>query len=207
MFEMLANQNEPEGPDLNDHERKLYESARLAEDLVAGLLGFDAALALLADDRVLALVPPILPGKLVPIGLLPHIGNDEGHEYHFTYYLDRLRTEPNRTLTKRLWASSALIRLGEKLTRHAYFDRRPSLELMRHLRNAVAHGERFLIRDLDKLSQYPAFLTAGPFHWEITPALDGAPLYERFSAGDIGSIIQSIGIHLNDMALARHVQM
>jgi len=197
---------EPGGPDLNQQEVKLFEAAQLAQRLVAGLLGFHAALTLLEDDRVLALIPPKNPGDIVVEGLLPHLGCDKGHAYHFTNYLDQIRSEPNRTLIHRLWASNALIRFGEALKQHGYFNRNPCLEMIRHLRNAVAHGERFEIRDPQKLAKYPAFLTAGLCHWEITPALDGKPLYDVVSMGDIASVIQHAGIHLNNMALERHVQ-
>lgn len=203
---MIMDESQPNYPELNEHERNLHETAKLAQDLAAGLLGFDAALTLLADDRVLRLIPPIIPGELVSTGRLTHLGGGSGHEYHFTHYLDRLRTEPNFTLTKRLWASNALIRLGEELKRYKYFDRHPSLELIFHLRNAVAHNERFSINKPQKLSCFPAYLTAGHCYWEIKPNLDGTPLYDFVSVGDICCIIQFVGIYLNDMSLERHVQ-
>ncbi|MGE3692112.1 MAG: hypothetical protein AB7F98_12115 [Novosphingobium sp.] len=200
------NSVEPTGPQFNEHERKLHETAKLAEDLVAGLLGFDAALTLLDDDRVLQLVPPRKPGKLVPEGKLAHLDSEHGHNYHFLFYLDHIRKEPNRTLTKRLWASNSLIRIGDQLSRYNYFDRHPNLELVRHLRNAVAHGERITIDKPQVLSRFPAHLTAGLCHWEITPALHDQSLYSFVSAGDICSIIQAIGIFLHNRSLERHVQ-
>ena len=197
---------EPSGPDFSDHELKLYQTAKLAEDLFAGLLGFHAALALIADDRILGLVPPVLPGQFVPTGSLTYKSGQLGSTYHFTHYLDHLRSPQNREAIERLWASNALIRLGQELSRYGYFDRDPCFELVRHLRNAVAHGERFLISSPKGLLAHPAHLAAGLVSWEITPALNGVALYDFVAVGDIASIIQLVGIHLNNMALDRHVE-
>jgi hypothetical protein len=193
------------GPKLDEHEQRLSDTADLASELHASLLGFDAALTILADDRVLALIPPVKPGQRIPGGFLPHLGIEGGHRYDFVRYLQRLRQEPQRSLTARLWASNALIRFGEELSRHNYFDHNPCLELVYHLRNAAAHSERFRIDKPEKLDKFPAQLTAGRCHWEITAELDGTPLYEFVSVGDVASIINHAGIHLRNQALARHV--
>ena len=39
----------------------------------------------------------------------------------------------------------AMLTLGDELSVHGYFDRAPILELVYHLRNGVAHGNRFNI--------------------------------------------------------------
>ena len=119
------------GPDLNEQEQWLSDTADLASELHASLLGFDAALTIFADDRVLALIPPVKPGELIPSGLLAHLDSERGHHYDFVRYLQRLRQDPERTTTSRLWASGALIRFADDLTRHNYFDRAPHLELGR----------------------------------------------------------------------------
>lgn len=48
-----------------------------------------------------------------------------------------------REIHDRLWLGGALLALGDELTRASYFDRRPDLEFIRHLRNGVAHGNKF----------------------------------------------------------------
>ena len=96
------------GPKLNEYEQNLSETADLASELHASLLGFDAALTILADDRILALIPPPRPGRRIPGGLLKHLGSEQGHDYDFVRYLQRLRTEPQRTITTRLWGNYIL---------------------------------------------------------------------------------------------------
>lgn len=39
--------------------------------------------------------------------------------------------------------TGALVTVGDALASHRYFDRGPDLELLRHLRNGLAHGNRF----------------------------------------------------------------
>lgn len=202
---MTSQLRAPRIPDLNEKEQQLSGVANLSHELFAAILGFDAALALISDDNIITLIPSVKEGQLVPSKTLTHLNSDSGHNYDFTYYLNLLRNEPSRTLTQRVWASSALIRLGDELARFSYFDRHPCLELVRHLRNAVAHGEKFLIRDKEKLRKFPAALTAGRCHWEITPALNETPLYNFLSVGDIASIINSAGMYLRNRALERHV--
>ena len=200
------NANDSSAPRLNVNEQNLSDTAKMCQDLVAVIFGFDAAITLLSDDRVLNLIPDILPGKFVSVGSLVDRDGTIGAEYHFNYYLHQLRTEPRYWEgTKAIWASSCLIRLGDRLTHHGYFDRSPDLELIRHLRNAVAHNDKFRIDSLKKLHQYPAHLTAGQRNWKIDFAMNGRPLYDLFSVSDICSIVQNVGIELNNRALKRHV--
>jgi hypothetical protein len=45
----------------------------------------------------------------------------------------------------------ALLTLGDELSAYGYFDRAPALELLYHLRNAVAHGNRLNITKEGKI--------------------------------------------------------
>jgi hypothetical protein len=47
------------------------------------------------------------------------------------------------------------LRSGDALERNGYFDRALELELIRHLRNGIAQGNRFDIRDPNKLTKFP----------------------------------------------------
>ena len=43
----------------------------------------------------------------------------------------------------RVWLTGSLLTLGDALKDNDYFDHAPALELVYHLRNGIAHGNRF----------------------------------------------------------------
>lgn len=105
------------------------------------------------------------------------------------------------TLTEynRVWVVGALLTLGDALSRWTYFDRAPELELVRHLRNAVAHGGNFDIRDPARLIKYPAYVRSwtpparnatGPRILEVVPALDGTPIWDFAAIAEVLSLFQ-----------------
>jgi hypothetical protein len=55
----------------------------------------------------------------------------------------------------RVWLTGALLAVGDALKDNDYFDHAPELELVYHLRNGVAHGNRFDIRNLTRLTILP----------------------------------------------------
>jgi hypothetical protein len=102
---------------------------------------------------------------------------------------------------ERVWLTGCLVQLGDALQRHGYFDRAPILELVRHLRNGVGHGNTFRIDNPSKLDRYPAHARAarGPDlpALEITPAVDGTEVLFAFASGDeIAWILRAAGRHL-----------
>src|SRR5690606_13574871 len=77
--------------------------------------------------------------------------------FDLAYVLDLMRAEPAlRDEMDRSWCVSSLIVLGDRLAAEDYHDRAPILEMVRHLRNGVAHGNRFTIRNPDELVTWPA---------------------------------------------------
>jgi hypothetical protein len=102
----------------------------------------------------------------------------------------------------RVWLAGSLLAVGDALEDNSYFDRAPELELVRHLRNGIAHGNRFDIRHPDKLTKYPAHNRDAAFRtntiFEITPALNGRPvLFDFMGAGDVLDLLSSVGLHLD----------
>lgn len=100
-----------------------------------------------------------------------------------------------------------MLAVGDALERNGYFDRAPELELIRHLRNGIAHGNRFHIRDPEKLKKYPAHNRDG-YHngtiFKITPELDGQPvLFDFIGAGDVLDLLHSVGHHLKQMGAGK----
>ncbi len=101
----------------------------------------------------------------------------------------------------RAWCVSSLILLGDRLAAEGYFDRAPVLEMVRHLRNGIAHGNRFTLRNPNELRAWPAHMrdascqSAEPL--EITPGLDGSVvLFDFMAPGDVLDLLISVGTHL-----------
>ena len=110
----------------------------------------------------------------------------------------------------RVWLTGSLLALGDALKEHGYFDHAPALELVYHLRNGIAHGNRFNFTEsgLDRLKKYPAHNRDAWFRkmiFEIAPALNGQEiLFEFMGAGDVLDLLSSVGSHLRD--LTRHLR-
>ena len=99
--------------------------------------------------------------------------------------------------------TGSLLAVGDALKDNGYFDHAPELELVRHLRNGVAHGNHFDIRYPDELTKYPAHNRDGWFRhtvFEITPELDGKPvLFDFMEAGDVLDLLFSVASHLDEI--------
>jgi hypothetical protein len=103
----------------------------------------------------------------------------------------------------RVWLAGSLLAVGDALKDHDYFGHAPLFELVRHLRNGIAHGNRFDIRYLDELKEYPAHNHDADYRgpnstiFEITAALDGQPvLFDFMGAGDVLDLLHSVGADL-----------
>ena len=104
----------------------------------------------------------------------------------------------------RIWLTGSLLAVGDALKDNGYFDHAPELELVRHLRNGVAHGNHFDIRYPDELTNYPAHNRNAAYRtstiFEITPALDGQPvLFHFMEAGDVLNLLASVAHHLDEI--------
>src|SRR5207249_5060267 len=82
----------------------------------------------------------------------------------------------------RVWLAGSLLAVGDALKDHDYFGHAPLFELVRHLRNGIAHGNRFEIRYPDELKEYPAHNRDADYRgpnstiFEITRQLNGQPV-------------------------------
>ena len=105
----------------------------------------------------------------------------------------------------RVWLTGSLLALGDALKDNDYFDHAPALELVYHLRNGIAHGNRFnfMASGLERLKKYPAHNREAWFRkmiFEIAPALNGqAVLFEFMGAGDVLDVLSSVGAHLKEI--------
>lgn len=107
--------------------------------------------------------------------------------------------EPIPTELPRVWPAGSLLAVGDALARNDYFDRAPVLELVRHLRNGIAHGNSFRITNLDRPAHNRDAGYSGPNTsiFEITAAHDGQPvLFDFIGAGDVLDLLYCVGNHL-----------
>jgi hypothetical protein len=79
-------------------------------------------------------------------------------------------------------------------------NRAPLLELIRHLRNGVAHGNSFEIKDAGRLLKFPAHNRAAVTKrdvFEITKRIDGKNvLFDFIEAADVLDVLMSIEFYL-----------
>lgn len=185
--------------------------SQTAQRLASGYYAFLVAHLVAVNPKSINSLPPPKALGEDPIG---EIKRKDGttHTLNLRHYLDLLRQDHGlqRELL-RAWAMGALLTLGDELEKHGYFDRVPELELVYHLRNGVAHGNRVNItkNGRARLARYPAHnrnaavkSPAGVFY-EITPFLSGQVLFDFMGPADVIDLLQSVEIHLSNAAGAR----
>ena len=172
-----------------------------------GYLSHHAAMAVVRDPRAAQILPPT--GKNVPEGIVHGSGGEIRIVYDFRHFLADATRLTREEEYDRVWLTGALMTLGDALRQHAYFDRAPELELIRHLRNAVGHGNRFRIDSPASLAKFPAHTRdAEPQpgnnrggYIEITPSLHGKPcLFDYIEAWELVTLFQAVGGYLRRLA-------
>jgi hypothetical protein len=179
---------------------------QLAQQLHTGYLAYAATRDLLAHPGIQTVVEVMRSENVgpapVPIG---SIRRGDGSEivYDLPHAIEVVgRSAGYRDVYDQLWLAGAVLTLGDALAAEHYFDRGPDLELLRHLRNGIAHGNRFNLRKGEP--RRPAHFT-GPDQrfldggttptgqsrfFEITPACQGkAVLFEFMGPGDIVDLL------------------
>jgi len=107
----------------------------------------------------------------------------------------------------RVWLMGALLTVGDALRDNGYFDHAPEAEIIRHLRNGIAHGNHFRFDDAvkDKTTgklKHPANIfrysarQSMPKH-EIDTNLQGAEVLWGWGGPDaIIDCLTVLGVHL-----------
>jgi hypothetical protein len=187
-----------------------FDTAQLAKRLAQGYYAHKTALAIAAEPRARELMPQKLPGFLVPIGTVERKDGTK-QTFDFEYFLTRPSNDPDLNLEfEQAWLAGSLLKLGDTLEKYDYFEHAPELELVYHLRNGIAHGNRFNItsRGRDRLREYPAHNrlawvqsdTKAVFEITIS-AVQGQPvLYDFMGAGDVLDIFLSVHIYLERLS-------
>jgi hypothetical protein len=180
-----------------------FECGRLAERMVGGYYAHVAAIGIACDPRAQTLIPEIQSGFIVPVG---YVSRKDGtqHAFHYPHFLEQARIILDDL--ERAWLVGALLAIGDAVSANNYFDRAPELELLRHLRNGVAHGNRFKIDRPANLSKFPAHnklswvRSDSKIGFEINPMLQGQKvLFDFMGPGDVLDLLMSIGVYLTRM--------
>ena len=113
----------------------------MAQRLASEYYTHIAALHVAADPRTATFAPPVEPGEMVSVLRVPR---DDGtcHKFAFDHFIADVKKPELLEDFKRSWLASSLLRIGDALGEHDYFQHAPEAELVRHLRNGVAHKNR-----------------------------------------------------------------
>ncbi len=185
--------------------------SRTAQRLASGYYAFLVAHLVAVNPRSINLLPPAKAKGEDPIGEIKR-KDGTAHIVNLRHYLDLLREDHGlQREVLRAWAMGALLSLGDELSSHRYFDRAPVLELVYHLRNGVAHGNRFNLtkHGRDRLAHFPAHNRSAAVRspagivYEITPTLSEPLFFEFMGPADVIDLLQSVEVHLSKAAGAR----
>jgi hypothetical protein len=180
---------------------------RMAQRLASGYYAFLVAHLVAVNPKSINSGPRAKVSGKDPTG---EIKRKDGtfHTLNLRFYLDSLREDQSlQTDFIRAWAMGALLTLGDELAKpeHGYFDHAPILEMIYHLRNGVAHGNRFNITDAGKKrlakheahNRYAAVRSPLGTVYEITPDLAGPILFDFIGSADVIDLLQSVEVHLS----------
>ena len=175
--------------------------AQLARDMAVGYAAHITAsrMAPRIDSNALVKFIGAYPTDSVPRKNGPPFTFGTQDTFYDAVVRDTIREE-----FPRIWLTGALLAVGDALKDNNYFDHAPELELVYHLRNGIAHGNRFKFTDRGRkrLAEYPAHNRACYRHsiFEITDALDGQPvLFDFMKAGDVLDLLFSVADHLDEI--------
>jgi hypothetical protein len=177
--------------------------AQLARDMGVGYAAHITAsrMAPRIDSNALVKFIGAYPTDSVPRKNGPPFTFDTQDTFGDAVVCDTIREE-----FPRIWLTGSLLAVGDALKDNRYFDHAPELELIFHLRNGVAHGNRFKFTAYGRkrLAEHPAHNRNAAFRtskiFKITPALDGQPvLFDFMEAGDVLDLVFSVASHLDEL--------
>ena len=181
-----------------------FEVGRLAHRMVQGYYAYTAAIEFAKGPhaKVLAYGTPL--GQISS-----YIARKNGtqHTFDLPYYLCQAHTNPEIVdELPRVWLVGSLLAVGDALSNVEYLDHSPLLELTLHLRNGIAHGNKFTFKQgkrtpgLDQLQKFPAHnkraVVKGE-EFQIDGNLEGhIVLFDFMGPGDVLDLLQSVEIYL-----------
>jgi hypothetical protein len=183
------------------------EVGQLAQELFHGYMAYAGLSTLIARPQSIELIEQLESENSGPaaVPIEPIFRNDgSAHFFSLSHAVRVLAAEPGfLSVRNRLWLAGALLTLGDALATENYFDHGPDLEFVRHLRNGVAHGNRFHFHgeprrpahftgpDCRLLADGVTSTPPGQVQtFEITATLEGQPvLCDYVGAGDLCDLL------------------
>jgi hypothetical protein len=176
----------------------MARSAKEIADMLGRLQEYYAAvstaLVLLNDDDVLRLLRAkgYDPGSTIRLGRRDN-SYYEGIKLWDAIHSVRRNAGFNLDFLGSLFMTT-LSWVGDELSKNGYFDKTPELELFRHLRNGISHGNTFNL--LNGEPRRPAKFK----RFDITSALHGKNvLFEFMSTGDLFDLFDHVKAHLRTL--------
>jgi hypothetical protein len=108
---------------------------------------------------------------------------------------EELAADPERARAiKEAYVSGAVLAFADELAKYDGNDKSPQFEFVRHVRNAISHGNRFNLEEggWEQLAEHPAFLfrANGSLSHKIKPQLEGKKCLGKFI--DIPSVFAAL---------------
>ncbi|MBF4991133.1 hypothetical protein [Methylophilus sp. QUAN] len=116
--------------------------ATLAQDMTSEYFAHVAAMYVARHPRAIDLSPGIEVGQNVPILRIPRRDGTDMTIW-FNHFLEINQRPTTAQAFDKVWLTGALLAVGDALGEHNYFDPCPEAQMIRHLRNGIAHGNRF----------------------------------------------------------------
>jgi hypothetical protein len=165
-----------------------------------------AALQLSRHPDAVSLMPAKEPGELVPIGRVRFADGVSEQRFDFGHYFKMADDSDATVEFNQAFFVGALLGLGDALRAQSYFDHAPELELVYHLRNGVAHGNRFAFTNVGKarLTRWPAHNRDAwlktPVPYEVTPTLAGHQvLFSYIGPAELNTVFRCVGSYLQNL--------
>jgi len=191
-------------------DKAAFDVANLVQRLVSQYFAHVAAMYVARDPRAESFAPAVEPGQNVPILRIPRRdGNDM--VMWFNHYLAKNYKAETIEDFDRVWLTGALLQAGDALGAHGYFKHEPEAEMIRHLRNGIAHGNRFnfnrsvidqttgRLKHPANISRYAARQVMPPH--EIDTNLQGQEVLWMWGGPDaVCDCLTVLGVHLWNIA-------
>jgi hypothetical protein len=174
--------------------RTAKEIADMLDRLQQYYAAISTALVVLNDNDVLGL----LQAKGYDPGSTIRLGRRDNSYYEGIKLWDAIHSVRGNAGFNLDFLGSQLMTIlswvGDELSKNGYFNKTPELELFRHLRNGISHGNTFNL--LNGEPKRPAKFKS----FEITPALHGQNvLFQFMSTGDLFDLFDHVKAHLRSL--------
>lgn len=182
--------------------------ANLVRTHFASYLAYLAMLEVSRDPRSDLLTPEVVEGASVPtVSVERRNGPDVHLDFRSALQVGRDHVLIRESID-RAYLMGVLLDVGDALARDGLYDGSPVLEFVYHLRNGIAHGNRFHFTrgGLRRLEERPAHTrqTVNPrgsiSSFEICESLDGdAVLFDFMAPGDVTDLLLCVEEHLRSI--------